>query len=181
MENDRITSIVLVAGDRADNYDFGEINPAPPAPLAWTAAAVCVNDAPTVQYQATGATGGTVALFWITEGGRLAERSENLPASGSWLWPGVTVNSAGEPVSWPGWILDDGELVEVPDDRIPTITLRLNGNANTGIVLDYPVCPSQPGRVVQAVPTTPQWILWLLASLLTGVTGVWMRKRPLLT
>ena len=48
--------------------DFGEINPAPPAPLAWTAAAVCVNDAPTVQYQATGATGGTVALFWITEG-----------------------------------------------------------------------------------------------------------------
>tara|TARA_R100000687_G_scaffold67140_1_gene56110 strand:+ start:10349 stop:15865 length:5517 start_codon:yes stop_codon:yes gene_type:complete len=181
VENDRITSIVLVAGDRADNYDFGEINPAPPAPLAWTAAAVCVNDAPTVQYQATGATGGTVALFWITEGGRLAERSENLPASGSWLWPGVTVNSAGEPVSWPGWILDDGELVEVPDDRIPTITLRLNGNANTGIVLDYPVCPSQPGRVVQAVPTTPQWILWLLASLLTGVTGVWMRKRPLLT
>ena len=44
-------------------------------------------------------------------------------------------------MSWPGWILDDGELVEVPDDRIPTITLRLNGNANTGIVLDYPVCP----------------------------------------
>lgn len=132
-----------------------------------------------VQYQVTGTTGSIVSLFWITEGGRLAERSENLPVSGSHLWPGVAVNSVGEPVSWPGWILDEGELVEVPDDRIPTITLQLNGNVNNGIVLDYPVCPSQPGRVVQAVPTTPQWMLWLLASLMIGITAWWMRKQHL--
>lgn len=179
LENDRISAIVLVAGDRAENYDFGEILPDNPAPPAqdWTATATCVNDAPAVEYQVTGASGSTVSLWWITEGGRLAERVENLPANGSVLWPGVTTNVDNEPVSWPGWLQVGDELVEVPDDRIPTMVLRLNGDGATEIVLDYPACASQPRRATHAIPTTPPWVLMLLALSIAGIAGMRLQQR----
>lgn len=174
--DDYIADIVLAPGDSAENYDFGEVLPASPE---WTATAMCVDEAPTVRYQVTGAVGGSgsVSLSWTTEGGRLAARLEDQDLTGTLLWPGVELNGAGEPVSWPGWAYEDGELVQVEDDRVPQISLLLNGNTGSAIALEYPVCPSQPGLVPESIPTTPRWTLWLLPCLLAGITTLALARQ----
>lgn len=195
--NDTISTIGLAAGDVGVEYNFGET--LADGAITLNANAFCERDAARVTYsipEFAGAGAGNappVTISWYSANGRLVERLLNQPASGELLWPGAVVDGDGEGVGWPGWMLTDGEWEEVPDDRIPTLTLEVSINPSAEVTLTYPptseAClteppgpdepppppPPPPGEEVP-IPSTPQGLLWLLAMML-GVTATWKLRR----
>lgn len=179
--NDVISAIVLGPGDSGIDYNFGEIAP---ASFAVIAEAVCINNAPYVDYRLAGFSGASspaVTVTWLTTGARVAEQLTNQPGSGRLLWPGATVDGSGNGTGWPGWAFVDGEWVEIPDDRIPDLEFEVSFKPTASVTVTYPpataACAAQPAGTfrVAPVPVMPNKILLLLViSLLGAVT----RYRP---
>lgn len=180
--NDTFTAINLAPGDAGINYNFGEVVGA--AALAINAAATCANNAPGVSYNipAYSGSGTTFTLSWLTVDDRLVATYVDQPASGSLLWPGVVVDSAGMGVGWPGWVFSDGQWTAVPDDRLPEMVLRVTLGESAETIVTYPPnsmsCLTQPlGTFPTPIPGLPNPALLLLA-LLMAITGGWSLARP---
>lgn len=172
--SDVFSAIVLGPGSAGVEYNFGETAP---SAITLSAAAVCANDTPYVDYSISafaGPSSPAVTVRWITSGGRVAEELTNQPGSGRLLWPGAAIDGGGNPTAWPGWAFTAGEWVEVADDRIPTMTLEVEFNPTGSTVVSYPpasaacfAAPVRPSRV-QAIPATPPWALALMMLAMAG-------------
>ncbi|GAA5099048.1 hypothetical protein GCM10025760_34800 [Microbacterium yannicii] len=148
---------------QAESDDYTPTNPATPTLAGSTAVGVCDNDAPWIYYDVTlidpdsQATSNEAQLV-LTDGtntaaiplGTLVDGS----LSGRVLWPGASVNAAGEATGWPGWAFENGEWVEVPGNFAWTrgaITATLEVNPSLVVPLSYP--PSTPECVTS--PSNP--------------------------
>ncbi len=193
--NDTISSIVLAPGDHGIEYNFGET--LPDGAISLNAGVSCERNAVRVAYsipQFSGPGAGTappVTISWFSSNGRLVEQLLNQPPSGELLWPGAVVDGADNGVGWPGWMFIGGEWQEVPDDRIPQLTLRVSIGAFAETTLTYPPstanCLTQPPGTIEPpvnppgeqvpVPSMPLGLLWLM-TLLLGGTATWtLRQR----
>jgi uncharacterized repeat protein (TIGR01451 family) len=178
--NDQFSAIALAPGEDGINYNFGETLPAMVSSAI--ADVFCANNAVRVNYELPAFAGnpGTapnVTISWITLGGRLVEQLFNQGTSGVLVWPGTVLDPGGEGVGWPGWEFVAGEWIEVPDDRIPQMVLRITLNGDSELNLDYPAsrssCLTQPpGTFAPARVSTLNGLAGLLAALL-GVIGLW--------
>jgi hypothetical protein len=107
----------------------------------------------------------------------VAEEQTNQPGSGRLLWPGATVDADGNGTGWPGWAFTNGEWVEVPDDRLPTMIVEVEFNPTGSASVSYPpatpACAAQPPGTfkVQSVPVSPRWMLMLAAMMLIVVAS----------
>ncbi|MEM1402510.1 MAG: SdrD B-like domain-containing protein [Pseudomonadota bacterium] len=182
--NDEFAAITLGPGASGADYNFGEIAP---ATLSVLASAVCLNNAPFVDYSLSGFAGvssPTVTITWETPGAtRVVEQLTSQPGTGRLLWPGAGVDGLGNGTAWPGWAFTGGQWIQVPDDRIPTLEITLEFNPSGTVTVTYPIstsgCAAQPPGTfkVEAIPISPRWMLLLTALLLILMAGAMPRDR----
>ncbi|KZM33374.1 hypothetical protein [Oerskovia enterophila] len=124
--------------------DYVETTPPPTIELT-VLQPVCDGDVPYLVYDVdvTGTPNETVTITWLNPTGENVVQA-GLPLSGRVLWPGATVNSAGEPTGWPGWVFEDGEWVEGGSFGWvrPTVDVLFQVNPETTVSVAYP--PSSP-------------------------------------
>lgn len=122
------------------------------AVLNVVATPVCFKGAPYVDYTVTpvgvGAPSG-VTISWEKISGQLVSTFANLPLMGRLLWPGATVDGAGNPTSWPGWVYVNGSYQPVNDGLRPDMRLIFTVNpTTTTVVVSYPTttatCSPEP-------------------------------------
>jgi len=107
---------------------------------------ICDNDVPYLGYavQAVGSPNTTVTITWRNPNGRDVVYA-NLPLTGRVLWPGAVVDSAGNPVDWPGWTKKaDGTWVEGDqfDWVRPSVQVHFKVNPEATVTVAYP--PATP-------------------------------------
>ncbi|RXR27020.1 peptidase [Oerskovia turbata] len=106
---------------------------------------VCDGDVPYLEYDVdvTGTPNDTVTITWLNPSGANVVQA-GLPLSGRVLWPGATVDAAGNPTGWPGWVFEDGEWVEGGTFGWvrPTVDVLFQVNPEATVTVDYP--PSTP-------------------------------------
>ena len=104
-------------------------------------AAVCVDDAPYLDYTVTPvgftAPGGATIRF-IGADTATVQTLTDQPLSGRLLWPEAGVDSGGRGDAWPGWTQMDGAWIEVPTTVRPEITVAFDVNPTASRVLAYP-------------------------------------------
>lgn len=184
--NDEFSIVVLAPGDEGVEYNFGEIVNA--ASLALNTMSFCFNDAVRVSYDipAFAGSGTLVTVSWYTVGGRLVSQMTDQPSSGNLLYPGAIVNGADMGVGWPGWVFSGGDWMEVPDDRLPDMVLRVTlgtdfAEDTVPYVRSTSSCLTQPpGTGSYGIPTTPAPVLWIMAlmMILTGGYSLGRMRRP---
>ena len=116
---------------------------------------VCEQDVPYLSYSvsAPGIAATTATVTFINPTGADYVVS-GVPLQGQILWPGAVLNSAGQPIDWPGWTqAADGTWV--PGDewnwaRSP-LTVLIEVNPSATATVSYP--PATPSCV--AGPRTP--------------------------
>lgn len=166
------------AAAQAESDDYTPNQPVEPTLAGSTAVGVCEKDAPWISYdvmltdpdqQATshdarlvlesGANTATIPLGTLVEGS----------LSGRVLWPGASVNAAGEATGWPGWAFENGEWVEVDGNFAWTrgnITATIEVNPSLVVPLSYP--PATP-QCSANPPGTPHPASAVLPA--TGLTA----------
>jgi hypothetical protein len=106
---------------------------------------VCDGDVPYLEYavDVTGTPNDTVTITWLNPSGANVVQAD-LPLSGRVLWPGATVDAAGNPTGWPGWVFENGEWVEGgPFTWVrPSVDVLFQVNPETTVSVAYP--PSSP-------------------------------------
>ncbi|MEO0438298.1 MAG: SdrD B-like domain-containing protein, partial [Pseudomonadota bacterium] len=171
--SDVISSITLGPGDTGIDYNFGEVISGGTTTITASAGASCSNNAAFINYMVDGFAPGSeppVTLTFETVDGRVVAQFSNQPGAGSALWPGTVLDGEGNPSEWPGWAFIDGVYQEVDDDRVPEIVLIITvGGNEIPITLAYPPsttdCAAQPPGTFapEQIPTTPRWLLLLMA------------------
>ncbi|MGE3277325.1 MAG: MBG domain-containing protein, partial [Vicinamibacterales bacterium] len=144
-----------------------------------TADAICIADTPYVSFNITAANftpvnGATATIEWIDSLGNtvrtdvLPWTNTSQPLTGQLLWPGAVVDGNGQPVDWPGWLLQDGLWIQGSDgyeNTRPTSTVRISVNPTTEVTVNYPpptpncnAAPpeNQPPVAVDDPATTPE-------------------------
>ncbi len=128
---------------------------------------VCVRDAPFVSYAIVpvGFTpvSGTATLVVKTVTGTVVETLEVSNLSGTFIWPGASVDAAGNGTDWPGWMLaDDGSWIPDPSDEILRdgliIDVTVDGVSASTTVSYVPAssaCANPPEAVVPTTTTPP--------------------------
>lgn len=138
------------------------------------ARAVCVQDAPWVEFDITPVNftpNNLATVEWIGSDGEIVRTDSNQPLSGGrLLWPEAAVNGSGDAVAWPGWEFTGGQWVEIPSTVRPDVTVRISVNPTSEVVMSYPPatsdCAAAPpvpaitggsggSRSPVAVPTMP--------------------------
>lgn len=113
--------------------------------LSVTTAVACPQAAPTLSYGVLSAGASAVRLTWVNPNGPDVV-VENLPLSGSVLWPGTVVDPSGVVRDWPGWTQAPNHLW-VPGDEFdwtrPSVEVQLQAMAPanaavTSTTLAYP-------------------------------------------
>ncbi|MFE4466838.1 peptidase [Oerskovia sp. NPDC056781] len=124
--------------------DYVETTPPPTIELT-VLQPVCDGDVPYLEYDVdvTGTPNDTVTITWLNPSGANVVQA-GLPLSGRVLWPGATVDDAGNPTGWPGWVFENGEWVEGGTFGWvrPTVNVLFQVNPETTVSVDYP--PSSP-------------------------------------
>ncbi|QFU76769.1 hypothetical protein EY643_14520 [Halioglobus maricola] len=191
--DDVISVIVLAPGEDSVDNNFGENLSA--VDLLVSSASACIQNAAYIDYELLNYDGSDVTVELLSTEGRLVQRLQNQPSTGTVLWPGMVVDAFDNGVGWPGWIEEDGVWSEVPDDRVPELVLRLSVNPEVEVTLGYPpatpACLTQPPGTLpapspapapgsptttdtntpQAIPVGPQGMVWLIAMLLMAAGG----------
>ena len=162
------------------------------------AAAVCVQDAPWVEWDVTAVNftpTNLATVEWLDANGDVVRTDTNQPlTNGRLLWPGAAVDASGNGVAWPGWEFAGGVWVEVPSTVRPEVTVRISVNPTAQVTLTYPPatidCAAAPlftstappgvggssgARSPYAVPALPLPGLVLMAVLLALAAA---RARP---
>lgn len=108
---------------------------------------ICDSDTPYLQYAVTTSDGAgdTATITWHhpTDSSQDYVQAD-LPLSGSVLWPGAAVDSAGNPTDWPGWRPEGGAWVEGDEwDWVrPGVQVTIEVNPEATMTVAYP--PSSP-------------------------------------
>jgi len=181
--NDVISSIVLVSGDKAINYNFGELLP---TALSLSATAVCDNNLPYVDYvissiQPFDSSAPLFNIQWLTSADRIAEQLTDQPVQGRLLWPGVEIDDDNNVIAYPGWVKVNDKWTQVSDDRRPDMTIRAYSPDATAVVTylrSNSRCAPQPTGTFTPpaqAPTTSVWGLIFLS--LTLMSGAWYHQR----
>lgn len=120
----------------------------------------CQDDAPYVGYDIEthgfDPAGHTATLTITDINGELIETLENMPLTGSFLYPGASIDDAGRPTDWPGWVNENGvwreQTVDEPgSDYILRLGLNIRADVDTTTAfVDPPV--TYPGANPVCVP-----------------------------
>lgn len=142
-------------GGPSGNTDDGNYTPhllIEPTLAGSTADGMCVGDAPWIQYSVTltdpdNLSTGHTARLVITKGSDIVVvplgALVNNKLSGRVLWPGASVDSHGKATGWPGWVEQNGQLVETNDPAHygwtrSGITATIEVNPQVVVPLEYP-------------------------------------------
>ena len=149
-----IVALSAPTAAQAETDDYTPTNPATPTLAGSTAVGVCEKDAPWIYYDITmidpdsQATSNDATLI-LTDGTNTATVTLGTLVDGSLsgraLWPGASVDAAGEATGWPGWAFENGQWVEVPGNFAWTrgnITATIEVNPSLVVPLSYP--PATP-------------------------------------
>jgi LPXTG-motif cell wall-anchored protein len=107
---------------------------------------VCVNDAPFVRVTFGNQpefNGRPATITFIDVNGvTVATHSATYTAGGSltFVYPGASVDAAGNPTDWPGWVFDGDEWVPDPTDSYlrDGLTVRVDVNPTATGQVSYP-------------------------------------------
>ncbi|WP_221585749.1 LPXTG cell wall anchor domain-containing protein [Microbacterium sp. G2-8] len=149
--------------DSGEDWDYTPETTPEPA-LNASASAACVSDAPWIDFDVTlvdqaGQSAPRDADLVFARGGErlvvpLGTIDETGRLSGRILWPGASVDDAGRGSDWPGWVLDDGEWLDVGDADLgwtrngASVTIAVNPEFVAAV--EYP--PSTPTCVAGPRP-----------------------------
>jgi hypothetical protein len=115
------------------------------------AQAECRDNVPWLDYalQPEGAPDTTATLVWGDPNGT-HDTMANVPLSGSVMWPGTQVDTAGQVTDWPGWSLVNGVWVQHDqwDWMRPQVPLTFQATSTATVTVAYPdtVVPCGPPR-----------------------------------
>jgi len=149
-----------------------------PRPLELTAiGAECISDIPYLSYEIDYPPGQSATITFLNPAGPDVVY-EDVPLSGSVLWPGASE----DPPDWPGWIREDGVWVEADDGFLwarGTVSVLFEVNPSTVVTVSYQqgtgACadpnPDVVGGVVITPPTTPAQIGGVDVLPFTGFPG----------
>jgi len=166
-----IVALGAPAAAHAEPDDYTPTNPATPSLAGSTAVGACDGDVPWIAYDITlldpndeiptdqatleisdGENSATLALGTLVNG----------QLSGRVLWPGASVDAAGNPTGWPGWAFENGAWVETEGNFGWTrgaITATIVVNPTLAVPLSYPpatpVCDANPPRSGSAAASLP--------------------------
>jgi hypothetical protein len=189
----------LVLGVPAAGYaledsgsDYTPTQQSAPTLAGSTAVGECHGDVPWISYSVTlidpeqQSTSHTARLV-LTNGSEttevtLGELVDN-HLSGRVLWPGASVDGAGNPTGWPGWAYENGQWVETDGNFRWTrgdITATLEVNPSLVVPLDYPPatpnCATDPSNPTMAslnsLPVTGLGAAVLPISIVGGLLAI---------
>lgn len=126
------------------------------------AVAVCRDGVPWLDYalKPEGTPNTTTTLVWGDASGPHSFTQAGLPLTGSVMWPGVVVDSHGNPIDWPGWRLVNGTWVQGDEWNWvrPTVAVTFHVNPQATVTVSYPPeqapCANPPSAEVLAEPDT---------------------------
>ncbi len=131
--------------------------------------------------------------FIDVNGNVVATHTATYTANGSirFVYPGATVDAAGNPTDWPGWVFDGDEWVPDPTDAYlrSGLTVRVEVNPTATGQVSYPpateTCADPPdssstGGALPATGSANSGIAWAAGiTLLLGVGALAVaRRRP---
>jgi gliding motility-associated-like protein len=165
----------ICEADETSNCDTATVTVTIEAPvMTVTAASICVNDVPYLDYVVTPVNFtpvNGVTIAWANAQNTVITTMTNLALSGRVLWPGAVVDENGKGIDWPGWVFENNKWIQAPDgfeSLRPTVNLTISVNPSETITVSYPpadpFCTARPTFVILANDDTPQPI--------TGPAGV---------
>jgi LPXTG-motif cell wall-anchored protein len=138
-----------------------------PASLDITAIGpVCLNDAPYIDVtfgDQPQFNGRPATVTFIDLGGNVVETETATYQAGTtvrFVYPGASVDAAGNPVDWPGWMFDGDEWVVDPSDAHlrDGLTVVVEVNPTASATVSYPpataACAANPPTTPDPAPTT---------------------------
>jgi gliding motility-associated-like protein len=165
----------ICEADETSNCDTATVTITIEAPvMTVTAASICVNDVPYLDYVVTPVNFtpvNGVTIAWANAQNTVITTMTNLALSGRVLWPGAVVDENGKGIDWPGWVFENNKWIQAPDgfeSLRPMVNLTISVNPSETITVSYPpadpFCTARPTFVILANDDTPQPI--------TGPAGV---------
>ncbi|GAB2837789.1 cell wall protein [Microbacterium insulae] len=169
-----VAAIIAVSGPTAalavEEDPYTPIDPTEPTLAGSVAASECEGDVPYISYTVTltdpdGQSTGNDASLVLSSGANSVTiplgTLVNGQLAGKVLWPGASVDGAGNPTGWPGWAFVDGEWVETTGNFAWTrgsISAVLQVNPDLAVPLSYPPatpnCAAQPPTALS--PDSPE-------------------------
>ncbi|MBE8726522.1 gliding motility-associated C-terminal domain-containing protein, partial [Flavobacterium hungaricum] len=139
----------ICEADQTDNCDTATVTVTIEAPvMTVTAAAICVNDVPYLDYVITPVNftpANGVSISWANAANTVITTMSDLPLSGRVLWPGAVVDENGKGIDWPGWVFENNKWIQAADGfegLRPTANVTISLNPSQTITVNYP--PSDP-------------------------------------
>ncbi|WP_433835229.1 HYR domain-containing protein [Flavobacterium anhuiense] len=108
----------------------------------------CSNNVPYVKYTVTPdnfAANNLLTVKWIDGNNNVVATQTDLPLNGDLLWPGAEVDSNGNGIDWPGWVLNNGIWTEGADGFEATrngVKIEFSLNPTVTVSVAYP--PATP-------------------------------------
>lgn len=170
-----VAAIIAVSGPTAalavEEDPYTPVDPTEPTLAGSVATSECDGDVPYISYTVTltdpdGQSTGDDASLVLSSGAN----SVTIPLgtlvdgelSGRVLWPGASVDGAGNPTGWPGWAFVDGQWVETTGNFAWTrgsLSAVLQVNPELAVPLSYPPstpnCATQPPTISSNSPENP--------------------------
>ncbi|MEH6591841.1 MAG: hypothetical protein V7746_16390 [Halioglobus sp.] len=159
------------------------------ASIVIDATPACQNDVPYLLYDVTavGFTPNNLATVEFLEvgTGTVVTTYLNQPLTGGkLLWPGATVDSAGNGTGWPGWIFSGGVWSQVPTTLRPDLEVRISVNPSATVLISYPPATPACNASPPSARTTPEpvqvpslpLVFLLQLALMIGIFGVFKSK-----
>jgi uncharacterized repeat protein (TIGR01451 family)/gliding motility-associated-like protein len=125
-----------------------------------SASSYCSNNTPYVSYNVVAdnfTPTGLLTINWIDSANNIVATQNNMPLSGTVLWPGAVVDGSNNPTDWPGWILTGGQWLQGNDGfelTRPAVTMQFTLNPTKSVVVNYPGaasgCNAMPTFGIQA-------------------------------
>lgn len=125
-----------------------------------TADSYCSNNVPYVSYKVTPdnfTPNNLLTIRWIDSANNVVATQTNLPLSGDILWPGAAIDSNGNGMDWPGWLLSNGQWTEGADgfeNTRPSVTMEFSLSPTASVVVNYPAatagCNAKPSFTIKA-------------------------------
>ncbi|WP_317192561.1 T9SS type B sorting domain-containing protein [Flavobacterium branchiicola] len=125
-----------------------------------TANSYCSNNVPYVRYNVKAENftpNNLLTIKWIDSANNVVATQTNLPLSGDLLWPGAVIDSNGNGVDWPGWLLKNNQWIEGADgfeNARANVTMEFSLNPTVNVIVNYPPatpqCNARPTFVIQA-------------------------------
>lgn len=188
----------------AEEDPYTPNEPGTPTLAGSVAVGECVGDVPYISYDVTltdpddQVTSHAAALILSSGSNSVALPLGTLVdghLSGRVLWPGASVDGAGNPTGWPGWAFENGQWVETSGNFAWTrgsISAVIQVNPDLSVPLSYPAatpnCMTNPPTALSA--ETPSDILAVTGGSLPyvaagvgaglvalGATAVFLRRR----